>query len=75
MPDVEFTIKNPDLLHAIVCTTLSDSSEVLVRANEELPAGTKNGWFLAEELPEGAKSNPWPCDTKPDTHRHYLLVC
>lgn len=69
-----FTVSEYNLLQVIVCMDLKDDAEVVRRVNAEHPSGTTNGWILQKELPKGAESNPWPCNTFAG-YRHFVFEC
>lgn len=57
-----------------VCTDLEP--EVLTTAiNEQHPAGTENGWVIADEPFASGETNPCPCERFPENLKHYLIVC
>lgn len=63
------------LCRASICTSLP-IEEALARANTLDHPGTAQGWQMcADPAFHGGESNPCPCDTQPDTHKHYLLEC
>lgn len=65
------------LLTASVCAENSlTPQEVQDEFNKISPAGTMNGWKISDDthFREGA-TNPCPCDTHPETRKHYLFNC
>ena len=61
-------------VHISVCSSL-DPLEVVQRVNEEHPTGLEWGWKIDENNFASGEANPCPCNTDPETHRHYLMVC
>lgn len=70
-----FTAYSVGLCFASVCTTLTDD-EAATRLNAEHPTGIPSPWRPSAQLTfaQGG-SNPGPCDTHPETHRHVLFEC
>ena len=66
------------LVHLRVCAPTKLSKETVEKeANAQQPTGISSRWTTKDEadgLPEGATSNPWPCNDDPD-RLHYLMVC
>jgi hypothetical protein len=62
------------LVHASVCSELSPE-ETETRMNAEHPTGIASDWTISEETFSDGTPNPAPCNLKPDTHKHYLMVC
>lgn len=60
---------NVSLLFAGVCTNLSPE-DATAKLNSESPAGTRNGWALAEDHPLQASQCPDRADCK-----HYIFEC
>lgn len=62
----------------VVCSVCSDGSleETLAAVNAMNPTGLDHGWVLSQEpeFRDGAP-NPCPCNTEPETRKHYLLEC
>lgn len=68
----DFMVYGEGLLYASVCSSLPQE-EVEARMAAR-PCGTSMGWTIseAEEFADG-QSNPRPCDTDPETRKHYLF--
>ncbi len=71
-PD-EFVVYRQGLCFASVCSSLPEH-EAIARM-EGIPSGTSHGWSLADEPVNGHTSNIIPCDTKPQSHKHFLFSC
>lgn len=70
-----FCIYADGLVHASVCTSLTDE-QAIDRINEEFPTGIPNQWEISpDEKFASGERNGCPCETLPDTHRHLLFVC
>ena len=70
----EFEAYAIGLIYASCCSSLS-AEDTEKRLNAEHPAGTMNGWKIAEEPFKSGQPNPCPCHDHPDTHKHYLFWC
>lgn len=71
----ELTAYSMNLVSASVCTSLG-RQDVLARMNLQCPTGVGRSWqFSDSPVFAGGEPNPCPCDTNPDTHKHYLLEC
>lgn len=71
----DFYLYSFGLCCACVCTTLTPE-EALTRLNREHPTGISNDWQLSKD-PTFASGdpNPCPCNSHPETHKHYLFEC
>lgn len=70
------------LCYASVCVPKDmPRDEVEVLTNRKCPTGIESRWRISDEpnfQPDkngNVSTNPCPCQKKPDTHIHYLLVC
>lgn len=69
-----FVAYSVGICYASVCTELS-LKEATARLNCEQPTGLDHGWHIADEPFGSGESNPCPCNTHPETHKHYLFAC
>ena len=76
MSDImEFEIYSVGVVNASVCSSLSPK-ETEERLNRESPSGLSNGWTLSDNKTfAGGEPHPCPCNTHPETHKHYLFHC
>jgi hypothetical protein len=60
-----------------VCTNVEDQKRIEELTNQKHPTGTSNcHWMISPVKHFGnGKSNPYPCEEKPETHKHYLMEC
>lgn len=71
----EFEIYAEGLVCTSVCTSLS-VEEATVRLNQLRPSGIMSQWVKSEDKTFiSGEPNPCPCNTHPDTHKHYLFNC
>ncbi len=49
--------------------------EVTARVNIERPTGITSTWAVSDEDFASGQTNPTPCNSEPETHRHFLLKC
>lgn len=70
----DFTIYSSGLVYCSVCSSLT-LEETTARLNTEQPTGIASPWALADEPFKGGEPNPCPCNSNPETHKHYLFVC
>ena len=72
-----FTVYSVGLCYISVCASKELTPDAVERrANDEHPTGVSHPWSIDKkgEFRDGSP-NPTPCDTNPETHRHYLLSC
>ncbi len=63
------------LCHCSICTDIENIEEIERKVNQENPTGLSHGWEHSEEKFVNGFDNPCPCEQKPETHKHYLMVC
>ncbi len=71
---VEFTAYSMGICYASVCTNLSVAAAER-KLNLSEPAGPGLRWKHADEKFRTGEDNPCPCETHPETHKHYLFSC
>lgn len=51
--------------------------EVAAELNRQYPTGILNDWApsMDEYFADGVNTNPCPCQTNPETRKHYLFNC
>jgi hypothetical protein len=57
-----------------VCTNIEDQKRIEELTNQK--RHTDVHWMISpvKHFANG-KSNPYPCEEKPETHKHYLMEC
>lgn len=72
----ELEIYSNGFIHCSICTNMGSMEEIERRVNRENPTGISSHWKVSES-PTFANGEPHPgvCEQKPDTHKHYLMVC
>jgi hypothetical protein len=63
------------ILSLSVCSRLSPE-ETVKRVNAIHPCGTTLGWVLSgDKTFKDGSPHPGSCEEKPQTHKHYYLIC
>ena len=70
----EFEIYANRICSCSVCSSLG-KKETIERTNEENSTEMDDKWTMANSDFADGTVNPHPCESSPDTHKHYLLVC
>ena len=73
-PTPDFKVYANGLCYASVCTSLTPEAAT-ERINRENPTGVSSQWALHNGPFRTGEPNPTPCETFPETHKHYLFVC
>lgn len=72
----ELVIYSNGVVHCSVCTNVKDKKRVEELVNQKNPTGISSHWKISENKTFATgESNPCRCDTKPETHVHYLMEC
>ena len=71
----DFAVYGKGICHLSICTTMTDTEEIVKQADIVNPTGLDHGWSWSKENFITGENNPCPCSTRPETHKHYLLVC
>ena len=72
----ELTVYKNALHYCSVCTNVSDCKRIEELTNLKNPTGIKSQWRISENKNfASGKPNPFPCENKPETHKHYLMAC
>ncbi len=72
----ELEVYSLGIVHCSVCTNIKDPERVEMLVNMRCPTGTSSNWKISEEPKfHTGHTNPCPCEQKPKTHKHYLMVC
>lgn len=71
----DFDVYAIGLCAASVCSSLPPE-EIVTRINNEYPTGIDSKWAMSDDPTfRGGEPNPCPCDSGPETHKHYLMEC
>lgn len=75
-PKEELEVYSNGIVHCSVCTNIRQRDRIENLVNIMNPTGTSNRWTISNEPTfSGGEPNPCPCENKPKTHKHYLMVC
>jgi hypothetical protein len=52
------------------------AGEITIAVNLKNPTGTRDEWEVSSDKTfRTGESSPCPCEKKPNTHQHWLMVC
>jgi hypothetical protein len=72
----ELEVYSNGLVHCSVCTNIKDPRNIEMQTNIKNPTGISSSWKIDKEPNfHTGQTNPCPCENKPNTHKHYLMVC
>jgi len=64
------------IVHCSICTNIKDLKRIEELVNLKNPTGIRSKWEISKNKTfRTGEPNPCPCDKKPKTHMHYLMVC
>jgi Zn-finger protein len=72
----ELIVYTNGVCHCSVCTNIKSLKRIEELVNQKNFTGIENKWKF-DRTPYFAQGqpNPCPCEQKPLTHKHYLMVC
>jgi hypothetical protein len=73
----ELEVYSNGIVHCSVCTNIKDPRDIEIQTNLQNPTGlSSGGWKISKDTNFATgQTNPCPCEQKPKTHKHYLMVC
>lgn len=72
----ELIVYSNGLVCCSVCTNIESIAMIENLTNLQNPTGIGSRWKVSDAIAfDSGEPNPCPCNDKPETHKHYLLVC
>lgn len=72
----ELIVYKNGLCYCSVCTNIQSRERIESLTNLKNPTGISSRWVISkDETFRSGEPNPCPCETNPETHKHYLMEC
>jgi hypothetical protein len=72
----ELDVYSLGIVRCSICTNIKDTEKIEMLVNMRCPTGISSSWKISREPNfHTGQPNPCPCEEKPNTHKHYLMVC